>query len=186
MTFRHLELATRIVISGMLALLLSSQAIAEKSEQSVTEYRIKAAFLYNFSRFTNWPDQATADNGNFTVCVLGKDPFGEILDSLAGKKVNNNSVSIRRFTSLDKAEGCQLVYVNLPQTDLEKTMSKLKQRPILTVSDMDGFTEAGGSIKFKLVNNKVRFDINIDAARTANLSISSKLLSLATIVRGGK
>lgn len=186
MNFRYLKQATRVALSGMLAMLLSSQIFATESAQLVTEYRIKAAFLYNFSRFTSWPEQAIPDNGNFTVCVLGKDPFGESLDSLAGKKVNNNSLAVGRFTSLDKIEGCQLVYVNLPKKDLKKAMSVLKQHPILTVSDMDSFTDAGGIIRFKLVNNKVRFDINIDAARTANLSISSKLLSLATIVRGNK
>jgi hypothetical protein len=121
------------------------------------------------------------------MCVLGRDPFGVELDSLSGKPVQDSSLEIKRFRNLDPRETCQIIFISQTGTrDLEYIMSVLKKQPVLTVSDIKGFTAYGGIIQFKLVDNKVRFNINIDAAKQAGLTISSKLLSLATVVRNGK
>ena len=176
----------KFVLPVMLVTLLScASAFSMADDRQTTEYRVKAAFLYNFSRFVTWPEHAGLNDGIFNLCVLGGDPFGELLDPLSGKSVQNNSLEIKRLDSLAQGHTCQIIYVSQTGTsNLEDIMSTLKDQPVLTVSDIKGFTSYGGIIQFKLVDNKVRFNINIDAAKRAGLTISSKLLSLATVVRG--
>jgi hypothetical protein len=154
----------------------------QAEEQLVTEYRIKAAFLYNFSRFVSWPEEIRQTD-RFTICVLGIDPFGNALDSLAGKAVHDSQLDILHLPGTDVAGECRVVFVSDSETDrIDSILAPLEDRPVLTVSDSAAFAEKGGMIGLRLANNKVRFDINIDAAQRAGLNISSKLLSLATIV----
>jgi len=172
----------------MLVMLLSCvSAFSMADEHQSAEYKVKAAFLYNFSRFTTWPEHASRDDGKFKLCVLGVDPFGKLLDALAGKSVREYSLEIKRPGSLEQAQTCQIIFVSQTGArDLEYIMSALKELPALTVSDIEDFTAHGGIIQFKLVDNKVRFNINNDAANHAGLTISSKLLSLATVARGNQ
>ena len=171
-------------IAALLTAALSvSPALCKAEELAAPEYRIKAAFLYNFARFVSWPDSAS-NNSGFSLCVLGTDPFGELLDALAGKPVHNQGLVIKRLHELALEDNCQLVYVSSENmVDVDAILLLLKDQPVLTVSDTDDFIARGGIIRFRLVEKKVRFDINIDAANMAGLSISSKLLSLARIVR---
>ena len=175
----------KFALPVMLVMLLSCvSAFSLADEHQTTEYKVKAAFLYNFSHFITWPEHASRDDGKFNLCVLGGDPFGKLLDALAGKSVQKYSLEIKRLDSLDLAQSCQLIFVSQTGAgDLEYIMPALKDLPTLTVSDIEGFTARGGIIEFKLVDKKVRFNINIDAANHAGLTISSKLLSLATVVR---
>lgn len=165
------------------ALAACTPAFSQADEQLVTEHRIKAAFLYNFSRFIDWPEELQHPD-RFTICVLGIDPFGDAIDSLAGKAVHNRKLDILRLPGRAVAGECRIVYISDSESDrIDSILAPLEDRPVLTVSDSTAFAEKGGMIRLKLVNNKVRFDINIDAAQRAGLNISSKLLSLATIVR---
>ena len=175
----------KFALPVMLVMLLSCvSAFSLADEHQTTEYKVKAAFLYNFSRFITWPEHASRDDGKFNLCILGGDPFGELLDALGGKSVQNNSLEIKRLDNLDQSHVCQIIFVSQTgASDIENIMSTLKDLPALTVSDIEGFTARGGIIEFKLVDKKVRFNINIDAANHAGLTISSKLLSLATVVR---
>jgi hypothetical protein len=151
--------------------------------QPSTEYRIKAAFLYNFTSFVTWPDDPAGASG-FTLCVLGDDPFGNLLDKLAGKSVNGTQLVIRRLGSLALLDQCKLVFISETSDDqIGGALALLHELPVLTVSDTRGFTERGGIIEFSIIANKVRFDINLNAAESAGLGISSKLLSLATRFR---
>jgi len=146
-----------------------------------TEYRVKAALLYNFARFVTWPDTPA---GPFTLCILGADPLREHLDILQNKTVHERKLRIMHLTSLAMIDDCQLVYIGSSYTHkLHDVLSLLKVHPVLTVSDIDDFIASGGIIGFRLIDNKVRFEINTDAAVNAGLSISSKLLTLATTVR---
>ncbi len=166
------------------ALLFCAPAFSMADNHQTTEYKIKAAFLYNFSRFVTWPGQARPENGKFNLCILGSDPFRELLDPLSGKLIQKRPLNIKRLATLGKGHACQIIFIS--QTgghDLKRTMSALKEQAVLSVSDIEDFTAYGGIIQFKLVDNKVRFNINIDNASDAGLTISSKLLSLATIVR---
>lgn len=174
----------KFILPVMLLTLLTSASVFSMAEDSkATEYRIKAAFLYNFSRFVTWPEDTGEDNGKVVLCTLGGDPFGKLLDALKGKSVHTGSLHIRRLDHPVQARACQIVFISRTASrDLKYIISLLRDQPTLTVSDLDGFTAHGGIIQFKLVNNKVQFDINIDAANLAGLTISSKLLSLTTVV----
>ena len=168
----------------LLTLMTCASAFSKAEEHQTTEYKIKAAFLYNFSRFVTWPDHARWDEGKFNLCILGDDPFGDLLDAIAGKSVQNTSLEIKRLDRVNQESACQIIFISESgASELSHRMSVLKDKPILTVSDVDGFTDNGGIIQFKLVDNKLQFNINIDAASRAGLKISSKLLSLATVVR---
>ena len=173
----------RIVRSLLAALLLAVPALAMSDEALISEYRVKAAFLYNFSRFVTWPETTLQDRTEFSLCVIGTDPFGAQLDKLAGKPVHNNTLVIKRLKSLTLADDCQLVYIS-EDTEPTEVLLLVREKPVLTVSDAEDFIEQSGIIQFKLVQNRVRFRINMDAANSAGLSISSKLLSLAISVTG--
>jgi hypothetical protein len=165
------------------ALLACMPAFSGVTGQPSTEYRIKAAFLYNFTSFVTWPEDP-ADGAGFTLCVLGDDPFGNLLDKLAGKSVNGRQLVIRRLGSLALLDQCKLVFISVASNDQTgDALALLHELPVLTVSDIRGFTELGGIIEFRVIANKVRFDINLSAAEAAGLTISSKLLSLATRFR---
>ena len=174
------------VMRALLLILLSlAPATATADNASHTEQRIKAAFLYNFSRFVVWPDTALRDRTEFSLCTLGNTLIEEQLDTLNGKTVHSKTLVIKRLNKPEDTLNCQLVFIG--QTDrFDETLRMLKEQPVLTVSDTPAFTEKGGMIQFKLVDNKVRFRINVDAARTAGLEISSKLLSLAISVTGSR
>jgi len=168
----------------LVALLSCAPAFSMADNHQTTEYKIKAAFLYNFSRFVTWPEHDRKENGKFNLCILGSDPFRELLDPLSGKSVQKSSLNVKRLATLDQDHACQMIFISQTgNRDLKYIMSVLKGQPVLTVSDIEDFTTHGGIIQFKLADNKVRFNINIDNASHAGLTISSKLLSLATIVR---
>jgi len=180
---RHACWRSRIIAALAAALLACMPAFNSIAGQPSTEYRIKAAFLYNFTSFVTWPEEFSGKTG-FTLCVFGNDPFGNLLDKLAGKSVKNTQLVVRRLQSLALLDECQLVFISEMSSDqLGAALTLLHGLPVLTVSDMRGFTELGGIIEFRIIQNKVRFDININAAESAGLNISSKLLSLATRFR---
>jgi YfiR/HmsC-like len=158
-------------------------AFSGMAGQPSTEYRIKAAFLYNFTSFVTWPEDKAGVAG-FTLCVLGDDPFGNLLDKLAGKSVKGTQLTVRRLQNLALLDQCNLVFISeIANGETGDALALLQGLPVLTVSDTRGFTELGGIIEFRIIANKVRFDINLKAAESAGLSISSKLLSLATRFR---
>ncbi len=167
-----------------LALLLVWLPVTSPADESLqTEYRVKAAFLYNFARFTTWPELPA---GEFTLCVLGSDALGEQLDTLLDKTVHERQLRVIHLNSTTRLDQCQLVFVGRSYAHkLRTVMSALRDRPVLTVSEIDDFISSGGMIGFRLIDNKVRFEINTAAASSAGLSISSKLLTLATTIRSG-
>jgi hypothetical protein len=174
----------RIVCWLLTVLLLSVAPSVLATSVQTTEYRVKIAFLYNFSRFVTWPEAALQNSAKFSLCVTGTDPFGAQLDKLAGKAVHNTSLEVRRLNNLTMLDSCHLVFVG-EDADLAEILLLLGEQPVLTVSESADFIEQGGIIQFVLVDNKVRFKINMDAANHAGLNISSKLLSLAVSVTGG-
>jgi hypothetical protein len=163
--------------------LLCTSMTAGADEARISEYRVKTAFLYNFSRFVTWPAIAMHERTEFSVCVIGTDPFGEQLDKLTGKSVHARTLVVNRLSSIAMLDSCHLLYIS-DDAEMVKVLSVVREQPVLTVSDVENFTEQGGIIQFKLVQSKVRFRINAEAAGTAGLNISSKLLSLAIDVSG--
>jgi hypothetical protein len=151
-----------------------------------TDFQVKAAYLYNFGRFVEWPTQIAAISGDaFTVCVLGQDPFGPTLDAtLAGERIGGKRVVARRISGPQEAGNCQILFLRLTEGDrLNKIIEAVDQKAVLTVSDMPQFVERGGMIQFVLEGNRVRFKVNLTATQHAGLTLSSELLKVATAVR---
>ena len=147
-----------------------------------TEYQIKAAFLYNFAKFVDWPPQAfTNENSEFVIGILGDNPFGEDLArTVAGKNVNERTIAIQKFTDAAETKNCHILFISTSEKNrLPEVFEKLKGRSILTVGEMERFTESGGIINFVREASKIRFQINDPAAKAIQLKISSKLMSLA-------
>lgn len=151
-----------------------------------TEYQVKAAYLSNFGRFVEWPAKANVKSiSNFAICVLGTDPFGRALDqAAAGQLIDGMSVIARRLSTPEQAAGCRVLFISASESDsLPEVLSALSRAGVLTVSDIPQFTERGGMIGFTLQDNRVRFEVNLGAAKSAGLTLSSQLLKLAARVK---
>ncbi|HEX4499515.1 MAG TPA: YfiR family protein [Thermoanaerobaculia bacterium] len=148
--------------------------------QTAPEYDVKAAFLYNFTKFVDWPAAAFPDATSLKVCLLGEDPFGRSLQAVAGEPVENRKLVIVRADAPPKPGGCQVLFISRSEREkLPQILAALKDSPVLTVGDTKGFVDQGVIINFILEGSKVRFEINTDAADKAGLKVSSKLLQLA-------
>jgi hypothetical protein len=163
-------------------------AIAHAYAQNLSEYPVKAAFLLNFARYAEWPADAvrTLDQ-DVTICFIGRDPFGASLAPLEGKSVQGRELRIRRGVTLDALNQCEMLFV--PESEERRLASILRAtrgRAILTVSDIEGFAEAGGMIGLVIAEQRVLFDVNLNAVRGSNLWLSAQVLRLARNVIGSK
>lgn len=161
---------------------VKTKAWAESS--MAQEYRIKAAFLYNFAKFVHWPESAfTSKNSPLVLCIMGDDPFGRALDMLKGKTVRGRPLRILKEPHVGHLPHCHIMFVASSQNaQLRKYLEKLRGQPILTVSDIPGFASIGGVIGFLMIDERIRFEINPKAAEVNRLQISSQLMKLARIV----
>jgi hypothetical protein len=149
------------------------------------EYEVKAALLFNFAKFVEWPANSFASpEAPFAIGVVGSDPFGPVLERvLAGKTIGGRAIVIRRWKTVHDRGSCQILFVSASERDhLKQLLDELGNQPVLTVGDMPGFAGGGGMIGLALSNNRIRFEINEARADTSNLNISSRLLSLARVV----
>lgn len=163
---------------------LSAGGPGSEVRAAPSEYEVKAAFLYNFAKFTEWPPQGAEP---FTICILGEDPFGTALDVLQGKPIDGRPVAIRRMREPDDLQRCRIAFVGRPHADrIERLASDLQGQPVLTVGDNPGFVRSGGMIGFVLDDGRIRFEIDPDRISPTGLTVSSQLLNLAFIVRSGK
>ena len=150
------------------------------------EYQVKATYLYNFGRFVKWPETTPAGKGDsFSVCVLGQDPFGPVLDStLAGEALDGKPVVLRRLSKPQDAGECRILFISTTEEKhLKEILTALDESGVLTVSDMPGFTKRGGMIQFVLEGDRVRFEIKLASAESAKLVLSSELLKVAASVK---
>jgi len=156
-----------------------------------SEYLIKAGFIYNFAKFVEWPSTAFAEpDSPIVIGVLGTDPFGDIINHVVeGKKIGARGFVIRRFKwskelkDLKDFKECRILFVSSSEKmHFEEIVEAVKGLPILTVGEAPGFAERGGMIRLMLEDNRVRFEVNVDAAHDGNLNISSRLLTLARII----
>jgi YfiR/HmsC-like len=165
---------------------LGTSLAAQVRSQEIDEYQVKAAFLYNFAKFVEWPPDAfRTPRDPVTICVLGHSPFGSALDEVIhGKSIDGRSLSYRQVPDAASTGICQILFVPSSENKHFRSIcGNLRPFGILTVGETQGFTAIGGVINFKLDGGHVRFTINVDAAERAQLHISSKLLSLAQIVK---
>jgi hypothetical protein len=166
----------RALIGAIAVALLGAQPAALSGEG--LEYQVKAAFLFNFLKFVEWPP-ASADVP-WVIGVLGRDPFGETLDlTVRGKIVNGRNVDVRRYDKASDVRGCNILFIG--RGDFERTGIPT-QPGMLTVGESSGFLKAGGSISFYLEDNRVRFEIRPASARSAGLRVSSQLLKLGRVL----
>ena len=149
------------------------------------EYELKAAFLYNFTQFVEWPENAfSAPDTPFQLCIVGEDPFGRVLDDVVTTEfVDRHPIVVRRIQEVENTTSCHMVFV-AEKTDIpfEAVLQTIGERSVLVVGELPDFAQKGGTIAFRVVNRRIRLEVNLTAARLANLRISSKLLRLSTIV----
>jgi len=166
--------------AALTALMLLGFAATAWSEE-LPEYRLKAAILYNFVAFTEWPPEVGA---TLNLCILGKDPFGTDLDSLQGKPVGARHLAVHRSSGVESLNECQVVFVaGSAMGSLSNALARLRGQPVLTVADSPGAAAAGVALNMNIVNSRITFEANLAAARSAGVNLSSKLLRLATDVR---
>lgn len=157
--------------------------------KAASEYEIKAAYLYNFAKFVDWPPSAFSDPKQpLGICIFGRDPFGHALgDLLLGKAIGEHPVSLGYAKQAPDLAGCQIIFLTASEASrLPEILGSRHIHNVLIVGESEGFATAGGTIQFVLDQNRVRFVINPDAADRAGLKISSKLLALALIVHDAK
>lgn len=152
--------------------------------EAYSEYAVKAAYLYNFAKFVEWPPGAFSKNdAPLVICIASDNPFGDTLTVISNKTVDNHPVEVRNTSVMASFDRCHIIFISRAEQGRFKTvLAKLARLPILTVSDISGFAQFGGMIELFEAEQRIRFNININAARQANLRLSSQLLKLATIV----
>ena len=149
------------------------------------EYKVKAAYLYNFTKFITWPDKvlSVSSKENLNVCILGKDPFGEAIALLSNKLAKGHTVIVKYIDKLKTDTQCHIAYVSRSkEKNIISIIKKLSNKNILSVSDIDGFAVKGGCISLVVLNGKVRFNVNLQATYNADLKLSAKLLEMAKLV----
>lgn len=151
------------------------------------EYQLKAVFLFNFAKFVEWPANAHASpDSPIVIGIVGEDPFGAVLDNaVKGERLGGRPLEVRRFKESGEVAGCHLLFISSSLKDQAGDLLHMLQgQPVLTVSETPGFAERGGVVNFVMVDSKVRFEANLQAAARQGLKMSSKLLQLARVVEG--
>jgi hypothetical protein len=171
-----------VVLMATLQFLWSINSWAESDQAG--EYQVKTAYLYNFAKYVDWPTNSSDGHPSaITICVLGKSPFGDALNSIAGKMIKGRRVSILHITRIEEQQECDILFVCASEkTRLGQILASVASRPILTVSGIKHFVDSGGMIGFSIVNDKIRFEINQRSVHRSGLRISAQLLKLATKV----
>ncbi|HEV2268828.1 MAG TPA: YfiR family protein [Steroidobacteraceae bacterium] len=175
-------LRARIRATAVALLLAAGLLGGRPALAAPTASQVEAVFLFYFSQFVDWPNGAFADERSpIVIGVLGDDPFDGALDqAVAGERVNGRPIIVRRLTNIADAAGCHILYISASVgAQLPQILSTLKGRDVLTVSDLGNFVQSGGMIRFELIDQRVRLRINAQAAQSAGLKLSSKLLRAA-------
>jgi hypothetical protein len=171
----------------VLACLLLAAPTQGRAQDTLSEYQVKAAYLFNFLKFVEYPNESFADTlAPIIIGVVGDDPFGNALPQVVvGKTVQGRDLVIHVYRTGEDLRGAHILFISESEKKrLPLILSSLHGSSVLTVADIAGFVDAGGMIQFVNENNRVRFAINVDATSQAKLKVSSKLLSLAEAVEG--
>jgi hypothetical protein len=172
----------RLLVAAALGLVVAQTLSASDAP---TENQVQAVFLYNFSRFVEWPSQAfSAPSDPFVIGIVGSDPFGARLDeAVHNEQINGHMLTVRRFRSVSDLGNCQILFIDRSEISrLGQILAALDHHNTLTVSQADGAAQRGVMIQFATENSRIRLRINVDSARAAGLIISSKLLRPAEII----
>lgn len=168
----------RLILFGIM--LTACCVSPARAVEQAPEYVLKAAFIFNFATFTEWPS-GTGSTLNF--CVAGKNPFGNALDSLEGKALGGKRLTIRLPAAGESLRACQILFIGASdQAEIGKLLEEIKGAPVLTIGEGGNAAKQGVMIGLLMEQKKIAFEVNLEAARRAHLSISSKLLRLARAV----
>ena len=174
---RGLKLATwALIFSGAL-----SQTV-----RPVTQADLEAVYLYNFGKFVNWPADSLSAEAPFSICTLGNQDFHGPLEAVTSNTtMQGRRIAVRRLPSIAAAEGCNILFLgDSEEARVTKDLVAIRQKPILTVSDLPAFLERGGMIQFLMQDKRVRFAVNLQPTVQAHLTVSSELLKVAISVQG--
>jgi hypothetical protein len=180
-----LRLRFPLVLVAVFTAILPARSV--RAQSVADEYQVKAAYLLNFARFVEWPVDSLPATSPLEIGIVGDNPFGLALEEvLRGKSANGHPIHLRHLHWDDVLTSCQIIFISTSEErHLPDILRYLGQNSVLTVSDIDRFSLRGGVIEFRMVGNRVRFDINREPAIAARLSISSKLLSVARAIHEG-
>jgi len=184
---RDLVLQLAVWLAAGAATTVPTDTLAQASPNP--EYQLKAVFLFNFAQFVEWPASAFPNSMTpLVIGILGEDPFGPYLDeTVRGETVNDRPLVVRRYRSVEEITTCHILFISRREDRrIKGILDSLRGRSVLTVSDADRFATRGGMIRFVTDHKRIRFRINLEAAKAANLTLSSKLLRPAQIVPAGK
>jgi len=175
----------RAAVLLALAATLVWPAASRAQSAKQREYEIKAAYLYNFIRYIDWPaDTLPPAGGRIIIGIVGDNPFGAAIDPLNGKQIKGCTLAVKQIVDAKDLEQCQILFICASEKlRLAEIFGELKESKALTVGEIDGFAAKGGIINFIYERNKVRFEINPDTAKRAGLNVSSELLKLAKLVK---
>jgi hypothetical protein len=175
-------------IAWCAALLVTPAAtlLSQEPQRVVDEYRVKAAFVYRFPQFVTWPQSATTGSATLDLCIARPSPFGSELEQLAqGEVVDGRGLRVREVSGPDAVAGCHALFVGKDAAGARQLLQAATGRHILTVGESERFLSEGGIIALRVINRRVRFEVDAANARKAGLRIEAQLLNLAVAVRGG-
>ena len=179
----------KVLRSAWLALLcavLLHGGVSRAASTPASEQQVKAVFVYNFTHFAEWPaNRFSSPTEPLIIGVLGSEEFAALLDeAVRGERVGEHPLEVRRLRGTDELDRCHVLYIDRAEAgSLEPTLQQLTGRGTLTVSDVDGSASRGAMIEFARSGSRIRLLVNVDSARAAGLTLSSKLLRPAEIVR---
>jgi hypothetical protein len=169
---------------GVLSFLLLTAQPFYAQTKTPAEFQVKAAFLFNFTRFIEWPETAFSSSGApFVIGIIGKDPYGAYLDEIVkGEKIADHPIIIKHFSKISEIQNCQILFISATESlRMKEILSTVSGRSILSVGDTDNFVKSGGIVRLFTEQNRIRLEINNESVKASGLSISSKLLSVARI-----
>jgi hypothetical protein len=184
---RSAEPLVHVLLIVMVTALCALSPTRANAQSQADEYQLKAAYLFHFAQFVDWPPEALKNSGNtFLICILGDDPFhGDLGRIMQGKLVGEQTVRVQNIKQMQEAQGCHVLFIDKNESKRKSlSLAELRTLPVLTVGESEDFLNQGGIIRFFLEDRKIRFDINQQAAGNANLKVSSRLLLLAKTVLG--
>lgn len=174
----------RFIFIMILVFLFPAISGAKESIQ-LYEQEIKAGLLYNFLKYTNWPQTSMGQDNKINLCIYGDDPFEGYLKPMQGRSVNQRIIKISNIHSFSDVANCQMLFVNEnSKAEWPELHNSLSGKSILTVSDINNFTKEGGMIEFAHQDSHIEVNFNENEAKNAKLSVQDRLLNLVTIVRG--
>jgi hypothetical protein len=183
-------ISRRFLKKSSISILLISAALTllpvQAKPQAPTEYQVKAAFIYNFAKFVEWPEEAFKEDRPFVIGILGEDPFGNLIDeAVAGKSVRDRKIAVIRYSKVEDAFDSHILFVSSSEREnVARILKGLGSAPVLTVSDIGRFAEKGGMVELLMDQNRVRFAVNVAVVDRAGLKPSSQMLKLARIISG--